>query len=338
MNDMKKFFYLLCIAITVFACQTKTNREVIRHSITPQKVLADLETQFPGEFVVTSRYLMWTSPFSTQETVHILDRQNGKELAQMLHIGQGPDEMLTPFVSMMPNEDLLAFDLNEKKLFILSPDSAVANKSYIVNRYSYENNDIRQMTALDRQQIICMDMKAAQPFLLENYLTKTSYRFGEYPINDSITRFDAFQGSLLYNPANGAFVYTTFAIPYIGVYKQKKGQFSLQKCYSPKLDYSITEGKFHYDGKRRGSYDTTLTKDYIVTIERDRSKDETDEKTVGRDYTKLPHTVFVYDYDATLLKIIDIGVPVLRIASDTKDNTIYAVVADPDFSIVKFNV
>ncbi|MFQ7087864.1 MAG: hypothetical protein ACLRTD_26045 [Bacteroides sp.] len=57
-----------------------------------------------------------------------------------------------------------------------------------------------------------------------------------------------------------------------------------------------------------------MTKDYIVTLERDREVDPLDERTVGRNASK-PRTVFVYDYDGKLLKIVNLGMPV-RIAAD----------------------
>jgi hypothetical protein len=48
-----------------------------------------------------------------------------------------------------------------------------------------------------------------------------------------------------------------------------------------------------------------LTKDFIVTIQRDYEDDPTDESKVGRDIGKLPQTLFVYDYDGNLLKTIN---------------------------------
>lgn len=41
---------------------------------------------------------------------------------------------------------------------------------------------------------------------------------------------------------------------------------------------------------------------YIVTVDRDLSIDQTDESEVGRDPMKLPHTVFIYDYEGGFAK------------------------------------
>ena len=81
-----------------------------------------------------------------------------------------------------------------------------------------------------------------------------------------------------------------------------------------------------------------MSKDYIITLERDRDRDPIDESTVGRDVSKCPHTVFLYDYDGNLVKIVDLGIPVMRIAADCQDNVLYAIGADPDYILVKYEL
>lgn len=48
-----------------------------------------------------------------------------------------------------------------------------------------------------------------------------------------------------------------------------------------------------------------------------------DETTVGRDASKCPHTVFLYDYEGHLIKIVDLGMPIMRIAADRTSNVLY---------------
>lgn len=54
--------------------------------------------------------------------------------------------------------------------------------------------------------------------------------------------------------------------------------------------------------------------------------------------SKCPHTVFLYDYDGNLVKIVDLGIPVMRIAADCQDNVLYAIGADPDYILVKYEL
>lgn len=87
--------------------------------------------------------------------------------------------------------------------------------------------------------------------------------------------------------------------------------------------------------KKENAKELALTKDYIVTLQRDYLNDPTDETTVGRDFTKLPQTLFLYDYKSNLKKIIHLQMPILRIAADSKSNTVYAITVNPDFMLVK---
>ena len=89
---------------------------------------------------------------------------------------------------------------------------------------------------------------------------------------------------------------------------------------------------------KSGPKELTLTLNYIVTVDRDPSIDQTDQNEVGRDPMKLPHTVFIYDYEGNLLKIANLGFPILRIAADTKNNTLYAIVVMDDYVLVKYEL
>ena len=84
--------------------------------------------------------------------------------------------------------------------------------------------------------------------------------------------------------------------------------------------------------------DMTLSKDYVITIQRDYENDKTDESSVGMDFNKLPKTLFLYDYSGNLKRIVDVGIPVFRVGSNTKDNTVYALGVNPDFMIVKIEL
>ena len=81
-----------------------------------------------------------------------------------------------------------------------------------------------------------------------------------------------------------------------------------------------------------------MSKDYIIALQRDYTVDDMDERKVGRDVSKCPRTVFLYDYDGNLRKIVDLGIPVMRIAADHRSNVLYAIGADPEYLLVKFEL
>lgn len=86
-----------------------------------------------------------------------------------------------------------------------------------------------------------------------------------------------------------------------------------------------------------------ITKDYIVSIERDEERPSASlhsnrSTDGGRRFSKATPTVFVYDYDLNLLKIVDVGMPVFRIAADCWSNEVYLIGVNPDFCIATFNI
>lgn len=84
---------------------------------------------------------------------------------------------------------------------------------------------------------------------------------------------------------NKKLVYTNFFLPHISVYNFKNGAFTLSQ---ERMDFDMPkDGPIKYDKRRKGIGALTLTRDYIVCIQRDYGKDPTDESTVGRDFSKL---------------------------------------------------
>lgn len=52
----------------------------------------------------------------------------------------------------------------------------------------------------------------------------------------------------------------------------------------------------------------------------------------------VPVPFFLYDYEGNLVKIVDLEIPVMRIAAEEKDNTLYAIGVNPDFILVKYDL
>ena len=100
-------------------------------------------------------------------------------------------------------------------------------------------------------------------------------------------------------------------------------------------NYIITDDDIIFDRKIKGASDVCMSKDYIITLERDREKDPVDESIVRRDISKFPHTVFLYDYTGNLLKIVDVGMPIMRIVACSNSNTLYMIGGNPDYVLAK---
>ncbi|MDR1895180.1 MAG: hypothetical protein LBR10_00125, partial [Prevotellaceae bacterium] len=325
------FFCILCTA-----CGHNQKIEVERLSLAPVEVAHDLESMMPGQLLLSDNYILWTDPFHSEKFIHILNRTTGEEIGQMLSKGNGPDELISPNISVLPEDKILAFDVNMNKKMLLSIENALQQKNEILQKQTGDYATTTRMISLGQHDFISFTPSNRQPFLFFNEQTDDSHPFGSLPVEENVNNaYDVFQGSLAWHPIRKCLVYTTFRLPYMAVYTKKHNRFEIENTRMENKDYQIIEGNFKYNNPEHGAQELTLTADYIVTIQRDRTVDQTDENRVGRDFTKLPHTVFLYNYKLQLLKIIDLGIPLLRLASDPTQNTVYAIGINPDFTLVK---
>ena len=159
--------------------------------------------------------------------------------------------------------------------------------------------------------------------------------FGDYPIKDKQYRLGM---NYAYNLNSKTFVMACSDIKYMSAYELKGNKFELLWEIRTSHDYYEGDGRIVLDEKKMGARGLCLTKDYIVTIERDYTTDNTDESTVGRDVDKLAKTLFVYDYNGNLLKILKCKVSFGRIAGNINTNDVYAIVPNPDFMLVKITI
>lgn len=170
----------------------------------------------------------------------------------------------------------------------------------------------------------------------ETLLRGRTFSFGNYPIPE-VKRY--LGGEKEYNISRGVFVYSCYDFPYLALYQQNEDGFSLKWEWRTDGDeYEIRNNEVIFDRRVKGIRGLCMSKDYIVTLQRDRTQDDTDESTVGRDASKRPRTVFLYDHDGNLVKIVNLGIPVMRIAADEHNNTLYAIGVNPDFVLVKYEL
>jgi predicted small secreted protein len=341
MNTKKLFAALAVVALAagVTACNTSTGKssDVERISVTSEKV-TDIETSFPGQLLVSDAIIIWSEPFNSKGNyAHILDKASGNELGSMLKTGQGPDEMISPNLSMMNDNKVMAYG-GDGKQFIISVDSVLQGKEYIVERLSNQRLMSTQIIPVSDMENVHFDLNEAAPFVAVNNRTSEVTAFGHYPFDEEIKDKSPFQGILKYNNARKKLVYSTFLFPYIAVYSNNNGNYSIHEERLAEVDYRVVDGLLRYNAERRGASELAISKDYIITLERDREFDSTDDRQIGRDITKMPQTVFIYDYDLNLLSIVNLGMPVGRLAANQDDNVLYFIGANPDFAIEKVNL
>lgn len=331
---MKKLCFFVIITCLLLGCKGTT--EVKYEKAMFQLLNDELLTTMPGKLIVMDRYLAWEDPFSRDYFVHVHDKASGDTVGSMGRVGKGPEEFVTGGISQYSIDNcFFATDANGNTQGYLSVDSLVQKRKNFIPLSAEEKGERPAMWELERNLFVGMTEDGDADCLKANIHGRET-TFGVYPIRE-VTQHLA--GDKAYDAASGLFVYTSYDIPYLALYKKEQYTFKLQwECHPGTKTYEVVNDKLQFDRKVKGVRGVCMSKDYIVTLQRDQSHDPMDESTVGRDASKCPRTVFLYDYDGHLVKIVDLGMPVMRIAADRGDNTLYAIGVNPEFALVKYEL
>ena len=325
-------FYLLVLILPFVSCSE--TQEVERVEAKYELLSDDVFTRMPGNLLLADDYLVWTDPFTTDYFVHVHQVSDGKKVGMMGKQGQGPDEFITPMVSQLCyNCNVRAVDAKGKTRGYLSIDSLLAGKKPLVRFVDEKENDLYKVDDVT----FVGYTEDEDPFYLKADVNGGGVKFfGDYPIEDVKHHIG---GNLVYNYERNVLVYAAIEMPYLALYRKTENGFT--KEWSTKANdsyYDIVNGSIRFDRKRKGIPEVCLSKDYIIGLQRDYTVEDIDERKVGRDVSKCPRTVFLYDYDGNLRKIVNLGIPVMRIAADHRSNVLYAIGADPEYVLDKFEL
>lgn len=330
--NMKKNICLFIILSLIISCENTKEKEVIR-AISEFEVLNDeILTNFPGGIYLLDENIVWFDPFTSTHFLHCLEKDSGNEISLFGNIGQGPNEFVSPMIDDNSwNNNLYAYDVNGNTKGYFSVDKLKKGEDAFI-RLSKEDSDIRSLgydKRLGDNLYIGINIENEdKPYKV--YDNGKEKHFGEYLLPNEKKNFNS---TIIYNSDKKLLVTGSTVVNYFSCYKKKGDNFRLIWENREDYEYSTRDSRVVFDNSRKGSYGMAITKDFIVTLQRDYENDKTKESEVGRDISKLPQTLFVYDYDGDLLKIINYSVPIGRIAGDIKTNTIYAIYAEPDFKL-----
>lgn len=319
------------LLLLLSACSDNKDIKTERVTVEPTIVYDSIESRMPGMLMVCDEFAVWTDPLTSEDQAHIINLTTQKEIGKVVNVGNGPREFLTPAFCLSADRELITYDMNNDKMAIYAIDDMKNGQEPQGSFFNKKTKGLARLIKIAPDDLISFNPQSAYPFQ-----TQKGYSFGKYPFGNEIdNNYNVSQGNIAYNPDNNILIYSTISSPYMAAYKKEKDTFELLWEQKGDQDYFISENKVVLDKEKKGCMELALTKDYIVTLQRDYQTDPTNEARVGRDFTKLPQTLFLYDYKSNLRKIVNLGMPVLRIAADIKNNTVYAIVVNPDFMIVK---
>lgn len=317
--------------IFFYFCSCSKEIEVPRISLHSQVLNDELLTMMPGDLLLVDDYLIWSDPFSHDFFLHVHSASTGKELGMMGKVGEGPKEFITPMINRYcVDNKIFAVDANGKTVGFLSIDSLINGQEPFCEVSDTERK--MKMEKMDHELYIETTKNGSETYFRSIIDGHESF-WGVYPIPKMKKHIGTYES---YDSTKGLFVVSSFRFPYLALYKRENLTFTLLwERKSDKKNYIITDDDIIFDRKVKGANDVCMSKDYIITLERDRERDPMDESTVRRDISKCPRTVFLYDYAGNLLKIVDVGMPIMRIAAGNNSNTLYIIGGNPDYVLAK---
>ena len=323
----------LCMAI-LFGCQSK-QAEVAHEKVTFQVLHHEIMTRMPGSIAVAGDYLMWYDPFARDYFVNIHDIQTGELIGKMGKVGEGPSEFITGSISSCCIDgSFFASDANGNTCGFLSVDSLIAGKEPFTPLSAEEKEQRPLMNELQKGVFIGTTEDGEEHYFKTNIHGKEG-AFGVYPIKEVKQHLG---NTLAYDSISGMLACCSFSVPYLALYKKSGDSFKLCWEKEPEMGYEISRGNIVPDETIGGVFGLSLCKDYIVSLHRDWENERLDKSITGRDERMLPHLAYLYDYGGSLVKVADLGVRVVRIASDRRSNTLYALVLNPDYMLVKYEL
>lgn len=330
----KKVIVVMSVVFFFFCSCSSKDAEVQRITLQSQILNDELITTMPGDLLLTDNYLVWSDPFSRDYFVHVHSASTGEELGVMGKVGEGPKEFVTPMINRYcVDNKIFAVDANGKNVGYLSIDSLINGQEPYCKLSDREQK--MKMEKMDHELYINTTDDGSETYFRTIMNGQESF-WGAYPIPEMKVRVGIYES---YDPVEGLFVVSSFSFPYLALYKKENSTFTLQwERKSNNENYIITDDDIVFDRKIRGAQDVCMSKDYIITLERDRERDPMDESTVGRNISKSPRTVFLYDYTGRLLKIVDLGMPAMRIAAGRNSNTLYIIGGNPDYVLAKYEL
>lgn len=333
---MRKTTIFLLVVSLVISCNKKQEAKVARLYAEFEILNDELMVNSRGgrDLFVLNNNIIWYDLSTSDNFFHILNREDGEKVYSAGKTGHEAIEYASPFVNkIIWNNRLFVYDLMGYTKQYFAVDCLKDGGDGFI-KLSKEDSVIRDkgydMRLEDSVYIAFNTKKEEAPYRL--YSNGIEKNFGEYILKNEKQHFYPIT---LYNPEKKLLVMGSGPVNYFCCYKKVGDGFKLMWENRRHYVYGKHNGDIVFDNSRRGIYGMVLTKDFIVAIQRDYENDRTSETAVLKDLSLLPQTLFVYDYDGKLHKIINFKVPITSIAGDIKTNTIYAIYADPDFRLGK---
>ncbi|WP_251619697.1 hypothetical protein [Odoribacter lunatus] len=293
----------------------------------PYTVLTEhIYTRLPGKLLLYKQYLVWQDPFAAKNFIKVIDTLSGEQVGEAGIIGKGPEEFITPSIGNCIDNKVIVYDLNSSKQALFDIDSIIHHQKYYASLPSISFK--HPIIAVDSASFVAVNdsLISSLQFIRRDSVVQM---FGEPIITgDFYNRPDYFQVNLFYDSYNGYLLCLYPYLSHISLYKNNGERFSLySQKQSTRYDYSVENHQIKIKEPDTKILDVAFVRNYIATIEI--NKEDT------RNTSNLPTMIHLYDYRFRLQHTIDIEIPLLRLAADSRSNTLYAIAVQDGYSVIQ---
>lgn len=326
-------YYKIIFFLLLLSCSDNNSKNVDRIEVTYQIIVDSIMTRMPGILLINNDRIIMEDPFDANGFAKIYSNK-GVFLGSFGVLGKGNGEFITPDIVNYTKDCIVVRDLNRDNTVIYSTQLL----DTIETKIKHTTMGVTNLAYMDDNKYITTnssDSGGMFKLFLDN---KSIYEFGDFPYgNEFINKHSINQGRIFYNRETKQIIYSSFSIPYFAVY-QYDGQFTKK---TDKLlgdvSYSKKDKKFEIEDMTESPItEYTITRNYIVGIQRTK-EDEANlppKKRGENSLSRLPQTLFIYDYDLNLLKILDLHMPILRVAGDIYNDNLYMIgIKDGEYNI-----
>lgn len=323
---------IIAFAFCTFCSQKSMKTE--RVQVSPKVLTDSLFIKNAASFICIGDYLVLQDPRQGSNFIKIYDTK-GHLVSEVGQIGNGPEEFILPECIPFGKNKFLTWNrYGTFQTAVSSPDNQFRPEFKNFHVFNGKNQSIQ---LCENGNFIAYDPTKDQVITLYSPDGKEIASAGKLPFPSNIAdREHFYSGKIVYNPENQTLLLYLEVLPYAATYKVTSSNISLlnERTFG-NPEYTINGDQMQVkEGGKDCLVGCCLTEDFIISI-------MNDPDYTGNDNSQSSpkrHTVGVFDYDFNLVKIVNLGMPRYNLAASGEDNTFYAIVQNPENSIVEIEL
>lgn len=305
-----------------------------RVQVSPKVLTDSLFIKNAASFICIGDYLVLQDPRQGSNFIKIYDTK-GHLVSEVGQIGNGPEEFILPECIPFGKNKFLTWNrYGTFQTAVSSPDNQFRPEFKNFHVFNGKNQSIQ---LCENGNFIAYDPTKDQVITLYSPDGKEIASAGKLPFPSNIAdREHFYSGKIVYNPENQTLLLYLEVLPYAATFKVTSSNISLlnERTFG-NPEYTINEDQMQIkEGGKDCLVGCCLTEDFIISI-------MNDPDYTGNDNSQSSpkrYTVGVFDYDFNLVKIVNLGMPRYNLAASGEDNIFYAIVQNPENSIVEIEL